>query len=1156
LIMSAGLVSSGPQTSSHRFAQEGLFVELDGWTMARIIDHDRMPAFLMSIVSEGDLWMFVSSYGGLTCGRGDAGRPLFRYQTDDLLHQAHLYSGPYTRMWLSVNGQRQAWEPLTGTDPDTRGRRTLYKSVLGNRVCFEERRDGLGLTFRYTWCSAQPFGWVREAELLLDRDAQPIEASWLDGLRAVLPSGADGFLLNNFHCLVNAYRRSEVDTATGLAVFPLQSLIMDRAEPGEALTANVAWCQGVESPSVVLSDAALRCFAETGQVSSELELKGRLSHYLLHQSQVLQPGESRRWRIVADVALDQPAVVSLREKLRRDPGALQESLDSAISEGNATLRKLIASADGLQCTADLAASKHHLANVMFNAMRGGIFADGYTVDRGDLLDFISSRNGAAASRLQSVIQRWPAKMQQTQMLTLAKEANDPALERLCLEYLPLYFGRRHGDPSRPWNRFSIKVRRPDGSRALDYEGNWRDIFQNWEALCLSFPEFFEPVIAKFVNATTADGFNPYRISRSGIDWEVPEPHNPWAGIGYWGDHQIIYLCKLVEWSRKCHPGRLASMLDRAVFSFADVPYRLASHAAMIDDPHRTITFDQQAHDRAMQRVKDVGADGRLLHDAQGHVVQATLAEKLLIPILSKLSSYVAGGGIWMNTQRPEWNDANNALVGYGISMVTLCYLRRHILEVVALLREREGVSIALDEPVARWLESLDHAFTSHRDLLDSHQIAPARRRSLLDALGGAFERYRASAYDASFGMKREPVKLADLAGRLEVVVPYLDHAIRANRRSDGLYHAYNLLRIDERGGAYIDHLYEMLEGQVAVLSSGLLDGQEASQVIDALYASPLYREDQHSFLLYPNRDLQGFFERNKVSADAVAANPLLSALIEAGDTRVIHRDDAGAYRFASTLVNARALVSVLDALSNEPRWKEPVRQHRAATLPLYEQTFNHRAFTGRSGGMFGYEGLGCIYWHMVSKLWLAVQENARAAVERGEPREVLNGLVERYHRIRQGLSAAKSPLEYGAFPTDPYSHTPAHAGAQQPGMTGQVKEEIIARIGELGATVKEGRICFDSLLLRDAELLGSARDWSIRDATGRFRKITIPPRGLGFLLMQTPIVIQRVEEQRAFIEVDDTASGCTRFEGLELPAAISTKLFERQGTIAQVRVTL
>jgi hypothetical protein len=35
-----------------------------------------------------------------------------------------------------------------------------------------------------------------------------------------------------------------------------------------------------------------------------------------------------------------------------------------------------------------------------------------------------------------------------------------------------------------------------------------------------------------------------------------------------------------------------------------------------------------------------------------------------------MSNFIPEGGIWMNTQRPEWNDANNALVGNGVSMVT------------------------------------------------------------------------------------------------------------------------------------------------------------------------------------------------------------------------------------------------------------------------------------------------------------------------------------------------------------------------------------------------------------------------------------------------------------------------------------------------------
>ncbi|NIP14298.1 MAG: hypothetical protein GWM88_06045, partial [Pseudomonadales bacterium] len=54
---------------------------------------------------------------------------------------------------------------------------------------------------------------------------------------------------------------------------------------------------------------------------------------------------------------------------------------------------------------------------------------------------------------------------------------------------------------------------------------------------LSFPEYLEGVISKFVNTTTADGYNPYRVTKDGYDWEAPEPDEPWANFGYWGDHQ-------------------------------------------------------------------------------------------------------------------------------------------------------------------------------------------------------------------------------------------------------------------------------------------------------------------------------------------------------------------------------------------------------------------------------------------------------------------------------------------------------------------------------------------------------------------------------------------------------------------------------------------
>jgi hypothetical protein len=69
---------------------------------------------------------------------------------------------------------------------------------------------------------------------------------------------------------------------------------------------------------------------------------------------------------------------------------------------------------------------------------------------------------------------------------------------------------------------------------------------------------------------------------------------------------------------------------------------------------------------------------------------------------------------------------------------------------------------------------------------------------------------------------------------------------------------------------------------------------------------------------------------------------------------------------------------------------------------------------------------------------------------------VVDRLTAGYRRIRDGLGFRKDPAAYGAFPTDCYSHTPAHAGAQQPGMTGQVKEEVLTRLGELGFVLADG----------------------------------------------------------------------------------------------------
>ena len=73
----------------------------------------------------------------------------------------------------------------------------------------------------------------------------------------------------------------------------------------------------------------------------------------------------------------------------------------------------------------------------------------------------------------------------------------------------------------------------------------------------------------------------------------------------------------------------------------------------------------------------------------------------------------------------------------------------------------------------------------------------------------------------------------------------------------------------------------------------------------------------------------------------------------------------------------------LEALARDPRWRAAVERDSEAVLALWEEIFHHRAFTGRSTTFFMFEGLGSVYWHMISKLMLATQENHAAARKGG-----------------------------------------------------------------------------------------------------------------------------------------------------------------------------
>ena len=1132
-------------------AVSGEFVTFGGERYFAIRNVDKMAPFFISVISSADHWLFVSSTGGLTAGRVSPETALFPYIPVDRVHESFPHTGPKTVLRVITDGPPQLWEPFnTHCESRLAISRHLYKNTLGNKLCFEEVNHDLGLTFRYTWMTSDRFGFVRHAELL-NTGKRHARVEVLDGLQNVLPAGTPLLAQTNSSNLVDAYKWTELDESTGLGVFTLYSGISDRAEPCESLRANTVFATGLAGRRVLLSSEQIDAFRDGAGVDQETHKRGIRGAYLVSASIDVPPGESEQWCIVADLEQSQSRVVALRDRLQNErdiAGAVLGSVDLCDDE----LARIMAAGDAFQVSAEEEVTTHHYANVLFNILRGGIFDDQYNVSARDFTQTIRHFNRRVHARNRDFLESLPDTLEFNRLVSKVLSQDDPQLERLCYEYLPITFGRRHGDPSRPWNRFAIRLKDDSGGRLLSYEGNWRDIFQNWEALTFSYPEFIENVIAKFVNASTIDGYNPYRITKQGIDWEVEDPDDPWSYIGYWGDHQIIYLLKLLELSEEFHPTRLAQLLHQPVYSYANVPYRIKSLEDLLQNPKDTVIYDHALAERIEQRVADNGADGKLVVDRSGEVYRVTLLEKLLVPLLAKLGNFVVGGGIWMNTQRPEWNDANNALVGHGLSMVTLYYMRRYVRFLQKLISP-ETEAVELSREVSDWLGDTASALESVRPLLGTEPTSPEQRFETLQELGLAACGYREAVYrqEGFSGKVKQPSDV--ILKMLDDALIAIDHSISVNRRIDGLYNAYNLLDLGA-GTARVDTLYPMLEGQVAALSSGAISPEAACTLLDTLTDSDIYRPDQHSFMLYPDRELPGFFDKNRIEEQDVLAIPLLARMMADGDDRIVTRDVEGTYRFHADFANSGDLVRRLDTL--EPEFGDEVESARDDLLKLYEKVFNHRAFTGRSGAMFGFEGLGSIYWHMVSKLLLAIQEHFFAACGNGAGRETCARLGSLYYAVRDGIGFNKEPSEYGAFPMDPYSHTPKHAGAQQPGMTGQVKEEVLTRFGELGVRVRNGTVHFEPALLRAIEFSAQPRSFRYLDVKGEWQDIELPAATLAFTWCQVPVVYRLEETDAPTLTVHYEYGETKKSRKLSLSESMSGELFQRSGHIRQIDIVL
>ena len=1113
------------------------FVEIDRKEFYKISNYDEMEPFLTMLSTSNDIWVHLSSNGCICAGRESVEKSLFPYISDDkMFHSAD--TGARTLIKLNIAGKKYLWQPFSGAYIRSyETERNIYKSILGSCVMFEEINKDLGVCFRYRVECCEKYGLVKTA-YIENLKFKTVEADILDGLLNILPFGVHPIVQANWSCLIDGYKKTEVVKDTQAALFTLTTLMNDTPTPEEMLKANMVWSTAPDTAKVFVDEKVYKQFAEDKNLNYIDTYCGDRGAYILNFKSNIKPRKRIEWRIIADVEFDQIKVQELIKYIREKSVNIAEELEKSDKE----LKGIIAKGDGLQCTGDKISSVHHMSNVNFNNMRGGLFLDNYNFEYDDFIKFIKIRNSKVFNEYADFFENIKGISSIIDLKEEAKKTSNPDLIRLCYEYLPISFSRRHGDPSRPWNKFNIKLKDRDGKPITNYEGNWRDIFQNWEAMCLSFPEYIENVAAKFLNATTADGFNSYRITKEGIDWERINPDDPLSSLGYWGDHQIIYFSRILEWLYRFYPEKIDDFIASNVFSYANIPYEIVDFDSMIKDPNHTVAHMLKKDNDICDKVSQFGTDYKLIVK-NGEIYHVSFAEKLIVPILSKMSNLVMGGGIWMNTQRPEWNDANNAIVGFGLSVVTACHLKRHLSLCIDILKKYEGSSFEITAEVLDWLENVLNILKKYENDIYNNSINAKTRMCFLSDMGYIFDEYKYKIYNTGFTGKGK-AEYSKVIEFLELCGKYIDNTIKENRREDGLYHSYNVMTVkgDE---IEIKNLKLMLEGQVAVLGCDYLNDKEACDVLAEMEKSSLYSEKGNTYYLYPVIHTKAFLEKNIIKN--AEKSELIKLLIKDSNKTFVEKDCFGNVRFNANVNSYQKLKETLENLSCE--YPDLVKKEYDKICNIFEDTFRHSEFTGRSQVLYKYEGIGCIYWHQNSKLLVSVAERMLASGADFAPK-----IMEYYRKTRNGLGFNKNPEEWGAFPIDAYSHTPYNGGAKQPGMTGQVKEEIITRFTELGVIIKDGKIEFNGDLVDESEFLKEKTEFEFIRIDNSREKVILDKGSLAFTICQTPIVYVKSVENSISAEFSDGKK--EQFSGNILPKSLSKSIFSRENRIKQIMINM
>jgi hypothetical protein len=121
-------------------------------------------------------------------------------------------------------------------------------------------------------------------------------------------------------------------------------------------------------------------------------------------------------------------------------------------------------------------------------------------------------------------------------------------------------------------------------------------------------------------------------------------------------------------------------------------------------------------------------------------------------------------------------------------------------------------------------------------------------------------------------------------------------------------------------------------------------------------------------------------------------------------------------------------------------------------------------------------------------------------------------------------------------------------------LTGQVKEDFLCRMGELGVVINDGRIVFCPRLLRKTEFLTEKADFHYYDVARSARRLRLAPGSLAFTYCQVPVVYRWARENSLVVSLADASE--SRSAELSLDATTSRSVFSREAKVNRITVNL